>query len=76
MIVTFNFLLSSRDPKDADKIPLPREETTPPVTKRNLGLETILFINQDGSSVYQKSSDTSQVSDFEIIQLNSYDFRF
>jgi sensor domain CHASE-containing protein len=46
------------------------------VTKRNLGLETILFINQDGSSVYQKSSDTSQVSDFEIIQLNSYDFRF
>ena len=76
MIVTFNFLLSSRDPKDADKIPLPREETTPPVTKRNLGLEAILFVNQDGLSVYQKSSDTSQVSDFEIIQLNSYDFRF
>jgi hypothetical protein len=76
MIVTFNFLLSSRDPKDADKIPLPREEITPPVTKRNLGLETILFFNQDGLSVYQKISDTSQVSDFEIIQLNSYDFRF
>jgi hypothetical protein len=76
MIVTFIFLLSNRDPKDADKIPLPREETTPPVTKRNLGLEAILFVNQDGLSVYQKNSDTSQVSDFEIIQLNSYDFRF
>ena len=76
MIVTFIFLLSRRDPKDADKIPLPREETTPPVTKRNLGLEAILFVNQDGLSVYQKNSDTSQVSDFEIIQLNSYDFRF
>jgi len=76
MIVTFIFLLSSRDPKDADKIPLPSEETTPPVTKRNLGLEAILFVNQDGLSVYQKIPDTSQVSDFEIIQLNSYDFRF
>ena len=67
MIVTFIFLLSSRDPKDADKIPLPSEETTPPVTKRNLGLEAILFVNQDGLSVYQKIPDTSQVSDFEII---------
>ena len=76
MIVTLIFLLSSKDPNEADKIPLPREETTPPVTKRNLGLEAILFINQDGLSVYQKISDTSQVSDFEIIQLNSYDFRF
>ena len=76
MIVTLIFLLSSKDPKDADNITLPREETTPPVTKRNLGLEAILFINQDGLSVYQKISDTSQVSDFEIIQLNSYDFRF
>jgi hypothetical protein len=76
MIVTFIFLLSSRDPKDADRIPFPREETTPPVTKRNLGLEAILFVNQDGLSVYQKIPDTSQVSDFEIIQLNSYDFRF
>jgi sensor domain CHASE-containing protein len=46
------------------------------VTKRNLGLEAILFVNQDGLSVYQKIPDTSQVSDFEIIQLNSYDFRF
>ena len=69
MIVTFNFLLSSRDPKDADRIPLPREETTPPVTKRNLGLEAILFVNQDGLSVYQKNSDTTQVSDFEIIKV-------
>ena len=76
MIVTLIFLLSSKDPKDADNIRLPKEETTPPVTKRNLGLEAILFVNQDGSSVYQKNSDTSQVSDFEIIQLNSYDFRF
>jgi hypothetical protein len=67
MIVTFIFLLSSRDPKDADRIPFPREETTPPVTKRNLGLEAILFVNQDGLSVYQKIPDTSQVSDFEII---------
>jgi sensor domain CHASE-containing protein len=48
---------------------LPREETTPPVTKRNLGLEAILFVNQDGSSVYQKNTDTSQVSDFEIIRV-------
>ena len=69
MIVTLIFLLSSRDPKDADRIPLPREETTPPVTKRNLGLEAILFVNQDGSSVYQKKSDTTQVSDFEIIKV-------
>jgi hypothetical protein len=46
------------------------------VTKRNLGLEAILFVNQDGFSVYQSNLDTSQVSDFEIIQLNSYDFRF
>ena len=76
MIVTFIFLLSSKDPNDADRIPLPKEETTPPVTKRNLGLEAILFVNQDGLSVYQKYSDTSQVSDFEIIRLNSYDFRF
>ena len=76
MIVTLIFLLSSKDPKDADKIPLPKEETTPPVTKRNLGFEAILFINQDGLSVYQKISDTSQVSDFKIIQLNSYNFRF
>ena len=76
MIVTLIFLLSSKDPKDADYIPLPSVETTPPVTKRNLGLEAILFVNQDGLSVYQKISDTSQVSDFEIIQLNSYDFRF
>ena len=76
MIVTFMFLLSKKDPNDADRIPLPKEETTPPVTKRNLGLEAILFVNQDGLSVYQKYSDTSQVSDFEIIRLNSYDFRF
>ena len=76
MIVTFIFLLSSRDPKDADKIPLPREETTPPVTKRNLGLEAILFVNQDGSSVYQKKSDTTQVSVLRLLELNSYDFRF
>ena len=74
MIVTLIFLLSSKDPKDAESIPFPQEETTPPVTKRNLGLEAILFVNQDGLSVYQKNSDTSQVSDFEIIQLNSYDF--
>ena len=69
MIVTFIFLLSSKDPKDADRIPLPSEETTPPVTKRNLGLDAILFVNQDGSSVYQKISDTTQVSDFEIIKV-------
>ena len=75
-MVTFIFLLSSKDPKEADRIPLPREETTPPVTKRNLGLEAIFFVNQDGSSVYQKNSDTLQVSDFVIIQLNSYYFRF
>ncbi len=76
MIVTFIFLLSSKDPKDADRIPLPREETTPPVTKRNLGLEAILFVNQDGSSVYQKKSDTTQVSVLRLLELNSYDFRF
>ena len=75
-MVTFIFLLSSKEPSDADRIPLPNEETTPPVTKRNLGLDAILFVNQDGLSVYQKYSDTSQVSDFDIIQLNSYDFRF
>ena len=69
MIVTLIFLLSSKDPKDADRIPLPREDTTPPVTKRNLGLEAILFVNQDGSSVYQKNSDTSQVSEFETIKV-------
>ena len=76
MIVTLIFLLSSKDPKDADNIPLPREETTPPVTKRNLGLEAILFVNQDGSSVYQKKSDTTQVSVLRLLELNSYDFRF
>ena len=75
MIVTLIFLLSSKDPKDADNIPLPREETTPPVTKRNLGLETILFVNQDGLPVYQKNSDTSQVSEFGINKLNSYYLR-
>ena len=49
MTVTFNPLLSSKEPKEADKIPLPIEETTPPVTNRNFGLlETIFFI-QDGS---------------------------
>lgn len=76
MIVTLIFLLSSKDPKDADNIPLPREETTPPVTKRNLGLEAILFVNQDGSSVYQKKSDTSKVSDCALNILNSYCLSF
>ena len=63
MIVTLIFLLSSKEPSEADRIPLPKEETTPPVTKRNLGLDAILFINQDGLSVYQKKIDTSKVSD-------------
>ena len=75
-MVTFIFLLSSNEPSDADRIPLPKEETTPPVTKRNLGLDAILFINQDGSSVYQKKSDTTQVSVLRLLELNSYDFRF
>ena len=63
MIVTLIFLLSSKEPSEADRIPLPKEETTPPVTKRNLGLDAIFFINQDGLSVYQKKIDTSKVSD-------------
>tara|TARA_X000000950_G_C13866160_1_gene640821 strand:+ start:260 stop:472 length:213 start_codon:yes stop_codon:yes gene_type:complete len=63
MIVTLIFLLSSKEPSEADRIPFPKEETTPPVTKRNLGLDAIFFINQDGSSVYQKKIDTSKVSD-------------
>ena len=63
MIVTLIFLLSSKEPSEADRIPLPKEETTPPVTKRNLGLDAIFFFNQDGSSVYQKKTDTSKVSD-------------
>ena len=63
MMVTLIFLLSSKEPSEADRIPLPKEETTPPVTKRNLGLDAIFFINQDGLSVYQKKIDTSKVSD-------------
>ena len=63
MIVTLIFLLSSKEPSEAERIPLPKEETTPPVTKRNLGLDAIFFINQDGLSVYQKKIDTSKVSD-------------
>ena len=63
MIVTLIFLLSSKEPSEADRIPLPNEETTPPVTKRNLGLDAIFFVNQDGLSVYQKKIDTSKVSD-------------
>ena len=63
MIVTLISLLSSKEPSEADRIPLPKDETTPPVTKRNLGLDAILFINQDGLSVYQKKIDTSKVSD-------------
>ena len=62
-MVTLIFLLSSKEPSEADRIPLPKEETTPPVTKRNLGLDAIFFINQDGLSVYQKKIDTSKVSD-------------
>ena len=76
MIVTFIFLLSSNEPSDADRIPLPKEETTPPVTKRNLGLDAILFVNQDGLSVYQKKTDTSKVSDCALNILNSYCLRF
>tara|TARA_S200000501_G_scaffold58200_1_gene48556 strand:- start:83 stop:295 length:213 start_codon:yes stop_codon:yes gene_type:complete len=63
MMVTLIFLLSSKEPSEADRIPLPKEETTPPVTKRNLGLDAIFFIYQDGLSVYQKKIDTSKVSD-------------
>ena len=62
-MVTLIFLLSSKEPSEADRIPLPKEETTPPVTKRNLGLDAIFFIYQDGLSVYQKKIDTSKVSD-------------
>ena len=62
-MVTLILLLSSKEPSEADRIPLPKEETTPPVTKRNLGLDAIFFIYQDGLSVYQKKIDTSKVSD-------------
>ena len=49
-IVTFNPLLSSREPNDAERIPFPSEETTPPVTNRSFGLKATFFI-QDGRSV-------------------------
>src|SRR4051794_12738413 len=36
--VTFSPRLSSRQPMDAAAMPLPRDETTPPVTKMNLAI--------------------------------------
>ena len=36
--VTFSPRLSSRQPMDAAAMPLPNEETTPPVTKMNLAM--------------------------------------
>ena len=53
-IVTDRPLLSNKAPKEAEAIPLPNEETTPPVTKINLVfLIPILKIKQfllDGST--------------------------
>ena len=53
--VTFNPLLSKREPSEAERIPLPIEETTPPVTNKNLGLFEAIFFIQDGLLVYQNS---------------------
>ena len=48
MTVTFKPLLSKREPKEAERIPFPIEETTPPVTKRNFGVLEAIFFIQDG----------------------------
>lgn len=48
-MVTFKPLLSSREPKEAERIPLPKEETTPPVTNKYLGFLEAIFFIQDGS---------------------------
>src|SRR6056300_268041 len=40
MMVTFNPRDSKSAPMEADAIPFPREETTPPVTKTNLDTQT------------------------------------
>ena len=55
MTVTFKPLLSKREPKEAERIPLPIEETTPPVTNKNFGFLEAIFFIQDGKLVYQNS---------------------
>lgn len=49
MSVTFKPLDSRMVPKDADAMPLPKDETTPPVTKTYLVMQTLYKIGRKGN---------------------------
>jgi hypothetical protein len=57
MIVTFIPLLSNKAPNEAEVIPLPKEDTTPPVTKINLVSEFPISISSRKKSLNDGPTD-------------------